>query len=171
MVISSNQYNQGSQILKTGRVTHPQSGGGLDVFCGREWGVSLIILLLIFSIIAHTCRRKYFLLQKSLVGKNIQCKPMRPETVWLLIFLLISENPLNCFKNCKTQLFNSGGVVKWAYFQKKWSFLVFAWIRLQSLFSGTTPKSKSLFHFTAGDSVVTGDCRLNLSRSAIKLIS
>jgi len=22
---------------------------------------------------------------------------------------------------CKTQLFNSGGMVKWAYFQKKWS--------------------------------------------------
>jgi len=28
---------------------------------------------------------------------------------------------LNAFKNGKTQLFNSGGVVKLAYFQKKWS--------------------------------------------------
>ncbi len=27
----------------------------------------------------------------------------------------------NGFKNGKTQLFNSRGVVKWAYFQKKWS--------------------------------------------------
>jgi len=31
----------------------------------------------------------------------------------------ISENRLNGFENSKTQLFNSGGVVKWAYFQKK----------------------------------------------------
>jgi len=48
---------------------------------------------------------------------------MRPETVWLLIFLQISENQLNGFENGKTQLFNSGGVVKWAYFKKKkkWS--------------------------------------------------
>jgi len=44
---------------------------------------------------------------------------MRPETVWLLTFFLISENRLNGFENSKTQLFNSGGVVKWAYFQKK----------------------------------------------------
>ncbi len=28
---------------------------------------------------------------------------------------------LNGFKNGKTQLFNSRGIVKWAYFQKKWS--------------------------------------------------
>jgi len=28
---------------------------------------------------------------------------------------------LNEFSNGKTQQFNSGGVVKWAYFQKKWS--------------------------------------------------
>jgi len=28
---------------------------------------------------------------------------------------------LNGFKKGKTQQFNSGGVVKWAYFQKKWS--------------------------------------------------
>jgi len=28
---------------------------------------------------------------------------------------------LNGFKNGTTQQFNSGGVVKWAYFQKKWS--------------------------------------------------
>ncbi len=28
---------------------------------------------------------------------------------------------LNGFKNCKTQLFNSWGVGKFAYFQKKWS--------------------------------------------------
>ncbi len=28
---------------------------------------------------------------------------------------------LNGFKNGKTQLFNSWGVVKWVYFQKKWS--------------------------------------------------
>jgi len=34
------------------------------------------------------------------------------ETVWLLIFFQISENRLNGFKNGKTQLFNSGGVVK-----------------------------------------------------------
>jgi len=46
---------------------------------------------------------------------------MRPETVWLLIFFLISENRLNGFENGKTHLFNSGGVVKRAYFQKKWS--------------------------------------------------
>jgi len=36
---------------------------------------------------------------------------MRPETDWLE----------NGFENGKTQLFNSGGVVKWACFQKKWS--------------------------------------------------
>jgi len=35
---------------------------------------------------------------------------MRTETVWL-----------NGFENGETQLFNSGGVVKWAYFQNKWS--------------------------------------------------
>jgi len=29
---------------------------------------------------------------------------------------------------------------------------------------------KCLLHFTAGESVVTGDCRMNLSGSAIKLI-
>jgi len=29
------------------------------------------------------------------------------------------KNILNTFENGKTQLFNSGGVVKWAYFQKK----------------------------------------------------
>jgi len=35
-----------------------------------------------------------------------------------------------------------------------------------------TPKSEqSLLHFTAGEYVVTGDCCLNLSGSAIKLIS
>jgi len=34
---------------------------------------------------------------------------MRPETDWLE----------NGFENGKTQLFNSGGVVKWACFQKK----------------------------------------------------
>jgi len=45
----------------------------------------------------------------------------RPETVWLLIFFEISENRLKGFENGKTQLFNSGGVVKLAYFQKKWS--------------------------------------------------
>jgi len=28
---------------------------------------------------------------------------------------------LNGFKKGQTQQFNSGGVVKWAYFQKKWS--------------------------------------------------
>jgi len=39
-------------------------------------------------------------------------------------------------------------------------------------FSVATPKSKqSLLHFTTGESVVTGDCLLNLSGSAIKLIS
>jgi len=32
--------------------------------------------------------------------------------VWLLIFFEISENRLNGFENGKTQLFNSGGVVK-----------------------------------------------------------
>jgi len=31
---------------------------------------------------------------------------MRPETVWLLIFLYISENRLNGFENGKTQLFD-----------------------------------------------------------------
>jgi len=46
---------------------------------------------------------------------------MRPETVWLLIFFYISENRLNGLENGETQLFNSEGVVKWAYFQKKWS--------------------------------------------------
>jgi len=35
---------------------------------------------------------------------------MRPETVWLLI----SENRPNAFENGETQLFNSGGAVKWA---------------------------------------------------------
>jgi len=44
---------------------------------------------------------------------------MGPETVWLLIFFLISENRLNGFKNGKTQLFNSKGVVKWAYLENK----------------------------------------------------
>jgi len=29
------------------------------------------------------------------------------------------KNRLKTFKNGKTQLFNSGGVVKWAHFQKK----------------------------------------------------
>jgi len=53
---------------------------------------------------------------------------MRPETVWLLIFL--SENRLNGFENGKTRLFNSGGVVKLAYFQKKWS------IPLRTVFVG-----------------------------------
>jgi len=43
---------------------------------------------------------------------------MRPETVWLQIFFYMSENWLNGFENGETQLFNSGGVVKWAYFQK-----------------------------------------------------
>jgi len=44
-------------------------------------------------------------------------KSMRPETVWYsskyqkIVWI--------AFKNGKTQLFNSGGVVKWAYFQKK----------------------------------------------------
>jgi len=33
----------------------------------------------------------------------------------------ISENRLNGFENGKTRLFNSGGFVKLAYFQKKWS--------------------------------------------------
>jgi len=47
-------------------------------------------------------------------------KSMRPETVWLLIFFKKkSENRLNGFENGKTQLYNSGGVVKLAYFQKK----------------------------------------------------
>jgi len=47
---------------------------------------------------------------------------MRPKTVWLLIFFEISENRPDGFENGETQLFNSGGVVKWAYFQKKqWS--------------------------------------------------
>jgi len=41
---------------------------------------------------------------------SILWKSVRPETVRLLIF-----------ENSKPQLFNSGGVVKWAYFQKKWS--------------------------------------------------
>jgi len=36
------------------------------------------------------------------------------------IFLKIGWQILP-FKNGKTQLFNSGRVVKWAYFQKKWS--------------------------------------------------
>jgi len=31
------------------------------------------------------------------------------------------KNRLNGFANGKTRLFKSGGVVKWAYFQKKWS--------------------------------------------------
>jgi len=47
---------------------------------------------------------------------------MRPETVWLLIIFEMSENWQNAFENGETQLFNSGGVVKWAYFppsQKK----------------------------------------------------
>jgi len=43
---------------------------------------------------------------------------MRPETAWLLILFQISENRLNGFENGKTRLFNSEGVVKWAYFQK-----------------------------------------------------
>jgi len=46
-------------------------------------------------------------------------KSMGPETVWLLIFFKISENRLNGFENGKTQLFNSDGVVKLAYFQNK----------------------------------------------------
>jgi len=47
---------------------------------------------------------------------------MRPETVWLLIFSKYQKiNRLNTFENGKPQLFNSGGVVKKAYFQKKWS--------------------------------------------------
>jgi len=32
-----------------------------------------------------------------------------------------SVHKVNCFVNGKTQMFNSGGVVKWAYFPKKWS--------------------------------------------------
>jgi len=47
----------------------------------------------------------------------------RPETVWLLIFFEISENRLKGFENGKTQLFNSGGVVKLAYISKKKSGL------------------------------------------------
>jgi len=35
------------------------------------------------------------------------------------ILLNINKNRLNTFENSKTQLFNSGGVVKWVYFQKK----------------------------------------------------
>jgi len=45
---------------------------------------------------------------------------MRPETVWFLILFQVSENRLNGFENGETQLFNSGGVVKWPNFQKKW---------------------------------------------------
>jgi len=37
------------------------------------------------------------------------------------ITLNINKNRLNTFENGKTQLFNSGEVVKWAYFQKNWS--------------------------------------------------
>jgi len=44
---------------------------------------------------------------------------MGPETLWLLIVFWISENQLNGFENGTTQLFNSEGVVNWAYFQKK----------------------------------------------------
>jgi len=35
------------------------------------------------------------------------------------ILLNIKKNRLNMFENGKTRLFNSGGVVKLAYFQKK----------------------------------------------------
>jgi len=35
------------------------------------------------------------------------------------ILLNIRKKRLNGFGNGKTQTFNSGGVVKWAYFQKK----------------------------------------------------
>jgi len=34
------------------------------------------------------------------------------------------ENQMNVFENGKTQLFNSGGIVKWAYFQKKFLFFL-----------------------------------------------
>jgi len=50
-----------------------------------------------------------------------------------LPFFWISENRLNGFENGKTQLFNSGGVVKGAYFQKKWSiplkYLFFSFVQ------------------------------------------
>jgi len=50
---------------------------------------------------------------------------MGPETVWLVTDILLNikkKNRLNGFENGKTPLFNSGGVGKWAYFQKKkWS--------------------------------------------------
>jgi len=47
------------------------------------------------------------------------------------ILLKIKKNRLNTFENGKTQLLNSGGVVKWAYFQKKWSIpLKFPMVRL-----------------------------------------
>jgi len=38
-----------------------------------------------------------------------------------LVTDILLENRLNGFENGKTQLFNSGGVIKCAYFQKKWS--------------------------------------------------
>jgi len=47
------------------------------------------------------------------------------------ILLNIKKNRLNTFENGKTQLLNSGGVVKWAYFQKKCSIpLKFPMVRL-----------------------------------------
>jgi len=37
-----------------------------------------------------------------------------------------TRDRLNGFKEGKTQQFNSGGVVKWVYFQKKWSIPLIA---------------------------------------------
>jgi len=37
------------------------------------------------------------------------------------------KNRMNGFENGKTQLFNSGGVVKWEYFQKKVEYPFNVW--------------------------------------------
>jgi len=50
---------------------------------------------------------------------------MRPETVWLLIFLQISEQQLNGLENGKTELFNSGGVVYEPISKKKVEYYPF----------------------------------------------
>jgi len=60
---------------------------------------------LIFRITSVT--RQFLVPLTSIVFFFLLWKSVRPETVWLLIFF-----KMNGFENGKTQLFNSGGVVK-----------------------------------------------------------
>jgi len=79
----------------------------------QHWGVQYWQIISIFSFLISVTRQFLVSLTSMVVNETRNCL--------VTDILLNIRKSAEWIKNGKTQLFNSEGVVKWGYFQKKWS--------------------------------------------------